>query len=63
MMNKLVRALSLIFTWINFISFITWGCLLDSVISWQPYAIMAFNFAWLMYRAKANGYMYELEEE
>lgn len=56
-MNKIVKAVSLVFTTINAISFIVWACLLDSVISWQPYLIMVFNFVWLMYRAKVNGYM------
>lgn len=46
---------------INGFSLIFWACLLDSIISWQPYVIMLVNvlFLWLM--AYANGWVCDTE--
>lgn len=43
---------------INAFSLIFWVCLIDSIISWQPYAIMAVNFLFLCLVAYANGCFY-----
>ena len=43
-------------------SMIYWVCLIDAVISWQPYAIMVANLTWLVLFGYANGY-FDTEEE
>lgn len=49
---------------INAFSLLFWACFLDSIISWQPYAIMAVNFLFLCLVAYANSCFYkEFEEE
>ena len=49
-------------TFLNFMSLIYWVCLIDAVISWQPYAIMVANLTWLVLFGYANGY-FDTEEE
>lgn len=44
------------FTAMNFLSLMLMFCLADSITSWQPFAIMGFNFAWLCLMAYANGW-------
>lgn len=49
-------------TFLNFMSLLFWICVIDAIISWQPYAIMAANFAWLVLFGWANGY-FDIREE
>ena len=48
-----------VFTFLNFMSLIFWISCIDAIISWQPYVIMIFNFAWLYLMAYANGLIYD----
>lgn len=43
---------------INLFSLIFWACLIDSIISWQPFVIMIVNILFLWLAAYANGYIY-----
>lgn len=43
---------------INLFSLIFWACLIDSIISWQPFVIMIVNILFLWSVAYANGYIY-----
>jgi hypothetical protein len=36
-------------------------CLVDSIISWQPFVIMIVNISFLWLVAYANGYIYDTE--
>lgn len=42
-------------------SLIFWMCLVDSIISWQPFVIMIVNISFLWLVAYANGYIYDTE--
>jgi hypothetical protein len=44
---------------LNGISLMFWFCLIDSIVSWQPYVIMAVNVAFLSLVAYANGWFYD----
>ena len=46
---------------INLFSLIFWMCLVDSIISWQPFVIMIVNILFLWLVAYANGYIYDTE--
>lgn len=46
---------------INLFSLIFWMCLVDSIISWQPFVIMLVNSSFLWLVAYANGYIYDTE--
>lgn len=46
---------------INLFSLIFWACLIDSIISWQPFVIMIVNILFLWSVAYANGYVYDTE--
>ena len=45
----------------NLFSLIFWMCLVDSIISWQPFVIMIVNISFLWLVAYANGYIYDTE--
>lgn len=45
----------------NLSSLIFWMCLVDSIISWQPFVIMLVNISFLWLVAYANGYIYDTE--
>jgi hypothetical protein len=40
-------------------SLMFWLCLIDNIVSWQPYVIMAVNAAFLSLVAYANGWFYD----
>lgn len=46
---------------INLFSLIFWMCLVDSIISWQPFVIMIVNILFLWLVAYVNGYIYDTE--
>ena len=48
---------------VNAFSLLFWMCLIDSIISWQPVAIMAVNVIFLYLVAYANGWVYGTEKE
>lgn len=49
---------------VNAFSLVFWCCLIDCIISWKPYVIMAANFLFLCLVGYANGCFYkEYEEE
>lgn len=45
----------------NMLSLMYWIVYIDYIISWQPYAIMAFNFAWICLVLYANGWVIDTE--
>ena len=47
-----------IITVLNVLSLLYWMCVIDAVVSWQPYLIMAINFGWIFLFSYANGFMY-----
>lgn len=49
-------------TFLNFFSLIYWICWIDTITSWQSYAIMAANFTWLALFGWSNGY-FDIREE
>lgn len=49
--NFIIKSLCMV----NAVSLVFWLCLIDSIISWQPYVIMAVNFLFLCLVAYANG--------
>lgn len=55
--NFIIKALVAI----NLFSLIFWMCLVGSIISWQPVAIMIVNISFLWLVAYANGYIYDTE--
>ena len=58
--NFIIKSLCMV----NAVSLVFWLCLIDSIISWQPYVIMAVNFLFLCLVAYANGCFYvDLEAE
>lgn len=57
--NFIIKSLCVI----NAFSLLFWACFLDSIIFWQPYAIMAVNFLFLCLVAYTNGCFYEEFEE
>lgn len=48
---------------VNAFSLLFWMCLIDSIISWQPVAIMVVNIIFLYLVAYANGWVYGTEKE
>lgn len=48
---------------VNAFSLLFWMCLIDSIISWQPVAIMAVNIIFLYLVTYANGWVYGTEKE
>ena len=48
---------------VNAFSLLFWMCLIDSIISWQPVAIMVVNVIFLYLVAYANGWVYGTEKE
>ena len=46
---------------VNAFSLLFWMCLIDSIISWQPVAIMAVNIIFLYLVLYANGWIYGTE--
>ena len=48
---------------VNAFSLLFWVCLIDSIISWRPVAIMAVNLIFLHLVAYANGWVYGTEKE
>lgn len=59
--RKIHNLILKVLVYINGISLVFWICLIDSIISWQPYVIMAVNIAFLAMVAYANGWMYDTE--
>lgn len=55
--NGIIKTL----VFLNLFSLMFWVCCIDAIISWQPYLIMAVNFAFLTLVAYANGWMYDTE--
>lgn len=49
------------FTFVNGMSLLFWIMVIDDIISWQPYLIIAFNMGWLWLMAYANGWVYDTE--
>lgn len=49
--NFIIKALVII----NLFSLMFWMCLVDSIISWQPFVIMLVNISFLWLVAYANG--------
>lgn len=47
----------------NAFSLMFWVCMIDSIVSWQPYVIMAVNILFLCLVGYANGCFYEEYEE
>lgn len=59
--RKLKNFIIKILVIINLFSLIFWMCLVDSIISWQPFVIMIINISFLWLVAYANGYIYDTE--
>lgn len=59
--RKIHNAFVKILVFINLFSLMFWMCAIDSIISWQPYVIMAVNFGFLMLVAYVNGWIYDTE--
>ena len=55
--RKIHNAILITLYSLNAFSLVFWICLIDSIISWQPYVIMIVNFLFLMLGAYANGWV------
>lgn len=61
--KKLHNAVLKMLIGLNLFSLLYWLCWIDAIISWQPYAIMAVNFCFLLAVAYANGWFYDTSFE